>query len=68
MPLQDAFDLFRLLGVHPDMLSRFEFSEAYHRLARRYHPDVNPAPAAGELMAMINVARTEILQSYRRVV
>ncbi len=40
MPLQDAFALFRLLGVHPDMLSRFEFSAAYRQLAQRYHPDV----------------------------
>jgi DnaJ-class molecular chaperone len=48
------------------MLSRFEFSEAYHRLAQRFHPDVNPAPAAVELMAHINVARTAILQSYQR--
>jgi DnaJ-class molecular chaperone len=66
MSLQDAFDLFRLLGVHPDMLSRFEFSTAYHRLAQRFHPDVNAAPAAVELMAHINVARTAILQSYQR--
>jgi len=65
MPLQDAFDLFQLLGVHPDMLSRSEFSAAYHRLAQRFHPDVNPAPAAVELMAHINVARTAILQGYR---
>jgi DnaJ-class molecular chaperone len=65
MALQDAFALFRLLGVYPDMLSRFEFSEAYHRIAQRYHPDVNPAPAAGELMAIINAARTTILQTYR---
>jgi DnaJ-class molecular chaperone len=63
MTLQDAFDLFRRLGVHPEMMSRSEFSAAYFRLARRYHPDVNPS--AHELMANINAARTEILQSYR---
>jgi curved DNA-binding protein CbpA len=65
MTLQDAFDLFRRLGVSPEMLSRSEFSEAYYRLVRRYHPDVNPA--AQELMANINAARTTILQSYRRL-
>ena len=64
MTLQDAFDLFRRLGIHPEMMSRSELSVAYHRLARRYHPDVNPA--AHELMANINSARTAILQSYRR--
>ena len=64
MTLQDAFDLFRRLGIHPEMLSRSEFSAAYFGLARRYHPDLNPA--AHELMANINAARTAILQSYRR--
>ena len=54
MALQDAFDLFRRLGVHPEMMSRSELSAAYYRLARRYHPDVNPA--ALELMANINAA------------
>jgi len=46
------------------MLSRSEFSMAYFRLARRYHPDVNPA--AFELMTNINAARTAIMQSYRQ--
>jgi DnaJ-class molecular chaperone len=64
MTLQDAFDLFRRFGIHPEMLSRSEFSAAYFGLARRYHPDLNPA--AHELMANINAARTAILQSYRR--
>ena len=64
MILQDAFDLFRRLGVHLEMNSHPEFSAAYHGLARRYHPDVNPATP--ELMANINAARTTMLQSYRR--
>jgi DnaJ-class molecular chaperone len=64
MTLQDAFALFRRLGVYPEMMSRSEFSEAYFRLARRYHPDVNPE--THELMANINAARTAILESYRR--
>ena len=40
MTLQDAFDLFRRLGVHPETLSRSDFSMAYYQLARRFHPDV----------------------------
>ena len=64
MTLQDAFDLFRRLGVSPEMMSRPEFSAAYYWLARHYHPDVNPATP--ELTANINAARTTILQSYRR--
>ena len=39
MRLQDAFELFRGLGVHPEMMSRADFTGAYFRLARRYHPD-----------------------------
>jgi hypothetical protein len=49
MTLQDAFALFRRFDIY---------------LARRYHPDVNPA--AFELMTNINAARTAIMQSYRR--
>jgi len=64
MTLQDAFDLFRRLGVYLEAMSRTDFSMAFYRLARRYHPDVNPATP--ELMANINAARTVILQSYRR--
>jgi DnaJ-class molecular chaperone len=56
--------LVQRLGVHPDMLSRSEFSAAHYQLARRYHPDVNPA--ALDLMANINAALTAILKSYRR--
>lgn len=63
MTLQDAFVLFRRLGVDPQALSRSEFSAAYHRLARRYHPDLN---AKGyELMANINAARSLIMRSHR---
>ena len=46
------------------MISRPEFSAAYYGLARRFHPDVNPATP--ELMANSNAARTTMLQSYRR--
>jgi DnaJ-class molecular chaperone len=63
MTLQDAFDLFHRLGVHPEILSRSEFSTAYFQLARRYHPDVSPA--THDLMANINAARAVIAQSYR---
>jgi curved DNA-binding protein CbpA len=63
MVLDDAFGLFRRLGVNVEMLSRAEFSAAYFRLARRYHPDVNPNTE--ELMANINAARGVIMKSYR---
>ncbi len=62
MALRQAFVLFRRLGVNVESMSRAEFSPAYIRLARRYHPDVNPS--AHELMANINRARRTILESY----
>ena len=64
MTLQEAFALFRRLGVNADSLSRQEFDASYYGLARRYHPDVNPN--ASELMANINRARLTIIASYKR--
>ena len=63
MTLQEAFALFRRLGVNVESMSRAEFRAAYLRLARRYHPDGNPG--GNELMANLNSARREILQSHR---
>ena len=37
MSLQDAFTLFRRLGVNAETISRAEFNAAYIGLARRYH-------------------------------
>ena len=63
MSLQDAFALFRRLGVNAETISRAEFNAAYIGLARRYHPDANPNTE--DLMANINRARRTILQSYK---
>ncbi len=61
MTLQKAFALFRRLGVNVETMTRTEFREAYFRLARRYHPDLNPR--AHELMANMNQARQMIIRS-----
>jgi curved DNA-binding protein CbpA len=61
MTLQEAFALFRRLGLDVPPMRRAEFKAAYFRLARRYHPDLNPS--AHELMANINAARSTILKS-----
>ena len=63
MSLQDAFTLFRRLGVNAETISRAEFNAAYIGLARRYHPDANPNTE--DLMANINRARRTILESYK---
>jgi DnaJ-class molecular chaperone len=65
MRLQDAFILFQRLGVDVSALSTKEFTSAYFRLAKRYHPDIGNQPTH-ELMANINAARTTILEVYRR--
>ena len=65
MDLHDAILLFRRLGVDVLALSGREFSSAYARLAKRYHPDIGNQKTH-DLMANINAARTTIRAVYRR--
>jgi curved DNA-binding protein CbpA len=48
-------DHYRTLNVSPSATAE-EIQSAYRALARRYHPDRNPLPAASTLMATINAA------------
>lgn len=48
-------DYYRVLGVSPQADAE-TIERAYRRLARRYHPDLNPSPDATEHMARINEA------------
>ena len=61
--LEDAILLFRRLGVDVQSLPPHEFTRAYFRLARRYHPDLGNRNSH-ELMAHINAARTAILKAH----
>lgn len=56
--------LFKRLGIDVPSLSDREFSLAYYRLAKRYHPDQGN-DAGHDLMANINAARTAILKASR---
>ncbi len=48
-------DYYRILDL-PHTATAGEVQHAYRRLARRHHPDRNPAPDAAERMALINEA------------
>jgi molecular chaperone DnaJ len=48
-------DYYGILGVHRNA-SAEEIKRAYRRLAREYHPDINPDPAAQERFKEINAA------------
>ena len=65
MPLSEALALFRRLGVQVEAMRPSDFTLAYFALAKRYHPDRNPA--FHDLMSSINVARATILNTYRSI-
>jgi hypothetical protein len=60
-------DLYDVLGV-PGTASEAEIRRAFHALAKRYHPDVNPGnpDAAGRFVEVGNAAET-LLDPRRRV-
>jgi DnaJ-class molecular chaperone len=62
--LEEAFALFKRLGIDVRSISAREFTVAYFVLAKRYHPD-RGNQKTHELMANINAARTIILKCHR---
>ncbi|MCX5320098.1 J domain-containing protein [Streptomyces sp. NPDC055059] len=50
-----ARDFYEVLGV-PRNADKDEIQRAYHKLARKYHPDINKDPAAEERFKEINEA------------
>lgn len=49
------FDLYDILGVNSNA-SIDEIKNMYRRLARKYHPDLNPSKDAEERIKLINIA------------
>jgi DnaJ-class molecular chaperone len=62
--LDEAFTLFKRLGIDVRSISAKEFTNSYFALAKRYHPDRGDQ-RTHELMANINAARTTILKTHR---
>ncbi len=58
-------DYYQVLDVSPAASQR-EIEQAYRRLARRYHPDLNPSPDAHDRMAAINQAYHVLRDPERR--
>jgi DnaJ-like protein len=58
-------DLYRILQVEPNA-NLEAIHAAYRRLARLYHPDLNPRPEAAERMRAINAAYRVLSDSRQR--
>ena len=50
-----------ILGI-PKSTKHEDIKRAYRKLARRYHPDLNPSPDATHMMQKLNVAYNAILR------
>ena len=62
-PVETCYDI---LGVAPDATPD-EIRAAYRRLARQYHPDVNPDPDASERFIAIHQAYEVLIDPEARV-
>ena len=60
-----TFDPYATLGI-PASASRDEAARAHRRLAKKFHPDVNPGPAAADRMRRINEAWRILSNPVRR--
>ncbi len=58
--------LYDILGVAPKAKSQ-QLRNAYRKLARAYHPDINPDPKAHEKMAQLNSAFETLNDPARRM-
>ncbi|PJF41419.1 MAG: hypothetical protein CUN55_11760 [Phototrophicales bacterium] len=54
---------YEILGVEVTATEE-QIREAYRRLARQYHPDLNDSPAAKEHMQQINIAYRALMSRF----
>ncbi|MEV0274575.1 molecular chaperone DnaJ [Hamadaea sp. NPDC050747] len=60
-----AKDYYGILGVHKDATAD-DIKRAYRKLARQYHPDVNPDPEAQDRFKEINAAYEVLSDDHKR--
>ena len=60
-----ARDYYGILGVDREATEQ-EIKKAYRKLARKYHPDVNPSEEAQEKFAEISLAQEVLLDPQKR--
>ena len=60
-----ARDYYGILGVDQEATEQ-EIKKAYRKLARKYHPDVNPSEEAQEKFAEISLAQEVLLDPQKR--
>ena len=65
MAVEHWKDHYSVLQVHPDAEIEV-IQSAYRRLCKKYHPDVNPSPLAGERIKDINTAYEILSDTSRR--
>lgn len=65
MTAPEFVDFYALLEIQPHA-SREEIERAFRRLARKYHPDLNPDPEAQERFRLLVQAREVLLDPKRR--
>ena len=62
-----ARDYYGILGVDQEATEQ-EIKKAYRKLARKYHPDVNPSEEAAEKFAEIAAAQEVLLDPQKRAI
>lgn len=63
--MADHTNYYTVLGISPDA-DAGEIKAAYRKLARRYHPDVNRDPDAGERFREVNAAHEVLSDTEKR--
>ena len=58
-------DPYKILGLSKTA-TLDDIKKAYRKLAKKYHPDLNPDPKAEELLKKINMAYTVLKVAYQK--